>query len=72
MPIQRLPRYEMLLSDLLKYTEDNHADYNLIKQSLNKVKETTNFLNNLKRAEDSKLRLFAIEKTVIGSKVIHR
>lgn len=69
MPIQRLPRYEMLLSDLLKYTEENVADYNLIKQSLNKVKETTSFLNNLKRAEDSKLRLSAIEKKVIGSKV---
>jgi hypothetical protein len=70
MPIQRLPRYELLLSDLLKYTEENNADYNHIKQSLNKVKETTSFLNNLKRAEDSKLRLTVIERKVIGTKVI--
>jgi hypothetical protein len=33
MPVQRIPRYQLLLRDLLKHTEKDHNDY----ESLQKV-----------------------------------
>ena len=37
-PIQRLPRYEMLLMQCQKYTNKNYADYQLIEKALELVK----------------------------------
>lgn len=34
MPVQRLPRYTLLLRDLLKYTNKTHPDYELISQAV--------------------------------------
>jgi hypothetical protein len=33
MPVQRMPRYELLLASLLKTTPRNHADYALLKSA---------------------------------------
>jgi hypothetical protein len=38
-PVQRIPRYELLLRDLLKHTVDSHPDYKNIEDSLNKMKD---------------------------------
>lgn len=45
MPIQRIPRYVMLLSDLLKHTEPNHLDYKNISTGLNKVQGVATYIN---------------------------
>mmetsp|Transcript_40421 Transcript_40421/g.39990 ORF Transcript_40421/g.39990 Transcript_40421/m.39990 type:complete len:216 (-) Transcript_40421:11-658(-) len=44
-PIQRLPRYEMLISQALKYTNKNHHDYKELEHALKLVKEV-NVKNN--------------------------
>jgi hypothetical protein len=33
-PVQRLPKYVLLLKDLFKHTEVDHPDYSLIKETL--------------------------------------
>lgn len=33
-PVQRLPKYVLLYKDLLKHTNDDHADYGNIAQGL--------------------------------------
>lgn len=38
-PIQRIPRYRLLLEALLKYTSDNHPDRDIIAQALQQVSE---------------------------------
>ena len=45
MPIQRLPRYVMLIQTLLKHTGSSHKDHGLLKKALKKVKEHTDFVN---------------------------
>ena len=44
-PIQRLPRYKLILTEIVKYTEQNHKDYNNLKQALDSVLETTTLIN---------------------------
>lgn len=61
-PIQRVPRYEMLLKDLFKHTSENHPDYTTLKEALNFMQKIASDCNeNIRRAE-SELKLFAITK----------
>ncbi len=58
-PIQRLPKYVLLLKDLVKHTDDSHPDYNPIKKALalfEKVNNDNNenldkYINNQKMFE---------------------
>lgn len=36
-PIQRLPRYEMLIQRLLKHTEENHPDFQLLQTAQKEI-----------------------------------
>jgi len=67
MPIQRLPRYELLLSDLLRNTEVDTLDHKNIKDALSQVKDTVNYINDLKRQQDSVIRMKIVESKVIGT-----
>lgn len=61
-PIQRVPRYELLLKDLLKHTDVDHPDYTTLKEALNFVQKIALDCNeNIRRAENE-LKLFAITK----------
>jgi plasmid stabilization system protein ParE len=48
-PIQRIPRYEMLLRDLLRKTDKEHGDHANIKAALNKIEEIMKYINDQKR-----------------------
>ena len=37
MPVQRIPRYLLLMRDMLKYTHKHHPDYSLLQQALSKL-----------------------------------
>lgn len=68
MPVQRVPRYVMLLMDLLKNTWKDHPDYNDIEAALKKMKETGDFINESKRnAEGSEKMKFLA--TALSGKV---
>jgi FYVE, RhoGEF and PH domain containing 5/6 len=58
LPIQRIPRYELLLSDLLKNTPEDHFDFVDIQNSIVQIKNVARFVNqNLKYfKEKEKLR----------------
>lgn len=53
LPIQRLPRYVMLLQDLFKHTPSNHADYEDLNTSLWKMKRVADYVNDKKRDADN-------------------
>lgn len=44
-PIQRIPRYSLLLSDLLKNTKEDHVDYSDIAKSLAVIKDVADHVN---------------------------
>jgi len=53
-PIQRIPRYELLLKDFLKYTYAEHKDYENVKNAFDAIKEVASTLNEKKREDEEK------------------
>jgi len=66
MPIQRIPRYVLLLQDLLKSTLPQHADYENIKNALTEMKDLADYINNRKRDTDEFNKILSIQKRIIG------
>jgi len=66
MPVQRIPRYVLLLQDLVKNTNPDHPDYGNLTQALEKMRETANGINSSKRAADSTRRLMSIQSSLRG------
>ncbi|MDP2437551.1 MAG: hypothetical protein Q8P67_17550 [archaeon] len=52
MPIQRLPRYRMLLVELLKHTEETHVDFHNIHSALDQVARATMSINHSKKQHE--------------------
>ncbi|KAJ3423511.1 faciogenital dysplasia protein [Anaeramoeba flamelloides] len=66
MPIQRIPRYVMLLQDLVKHTHKKHPDYGNLKESLTKVQEIAMYCNEKKREADQMAETFKIQSKISG------
>ena len=66
MPIQRIPRYIMLLSDLLNHTDDSHPDHLPLSAALDQVREVAAQVNDsIKKVEfGAKMRL--IQENMTG------
>lgn len=45
MPIQRIPRYRMLLEVLLSATPEQHPDYKQLSEALETVRDVANYIN---------------------------
>ena len=56
-PVQRVPRYRMLLDDLLKYTDVDHADEAPLREALRAVSEVAMHMNEEKRHVDDRERM---------------
>lgn len=52
-PIQRIPKYQLLLQELLMYTPDSHSDFNHIKLSLEQIANVAECLNSQKKDAES-------------------
>lgn len=55
-PIQRVPRYRMLLEELLKHTPEDHADHPKCVSALDQIKHVATELNEAKRTAELKLK----------------
>eukprot|EP00012_Vannella_robusta_P005789 CAMPEP_0206209004 /NCGR_PEP_ID=MMETSP0166-20121206/16632_1 /ASSEMBLY_ACC=CAM_ASM_000260 /TAXON_ID=95228 /ORGANISM="Vannella robusta, Strain DIVA3 518/3/11/1/6" /LENGTH=95 /DNA_ID=CAMNT_0053630281 /DNA_START=442 /DNA_END=726 /DNA_ORIENTATION=+ len=53
MPVQRIPRYYLLLKDLFKHTWEDHPDYANLKQAAEKMGEVIEFLDQKKRESEN-------------------
>lgn len=63
-PIQRIPRYVLLLRELIKYTPPTHPDFPLLQSSLNGIKESADLINERKRVAESNGNILRIHKLV--------
>lgn len=52
-PVQRLPRYELLLKDLIKHTPSNHPDLEDLNKGLQRINEVAIFINEKKRDKEN-------------------
>lgn len=56
-PVQRICRYVLLLTDLLKNTEPDHPDSENIANALETTKDIASMINEKQRSEDSQVEL---------------
>jgi hypothetical protein len=68
LPVQRLPRYEMLLKDLLKNTWPEHPDYTQLERGSKLVKTMANSINESKRESELMDQALLIQRKFVGLK----
>jgi len=66
LPVQRLPRYELLLVDLLRQTPHHHPEFRDIKAALQKVKYVVQFLNEDRRKREQEAQFCQSYKKIKG------
>lgn len=62
MPVQRIPRYRLLLNDLIKSTPENHVEYESLNKALNLIQDTATFVNETKRQHEGKEILLLLKE----------
>jgi len=67
-PVQRLPRYVLLLRDMLKYTNENHQDQLLIPVVIDQIEASLQLINSgiNKEVLDHVVKQIEIEKCISG------
>lgn len=65
-PIQRLPRYVLLLQDLVKHTPRNHPDAAQLGKALKKMKDVADYVNERKREAENLTQVLAIQSRLTG------
>jgi len=66
-PVQRLPRYELLLKDLIKNTEHTHGDYQDLCDGMQRVVKVTTHINEKKREKESVNQVAKLKSQLVGS-----
>ncbi|KAI9206389.1 FYVE zinc finger-domain-containing protein [Polychytrium aggregatum] len=66
MPVQRIPRYKLLLEDLLKHTTQWHSDYEPLRQAYGIVLDVASRVNERIRQTEMILKMLEIKKSLIG------
>jgi hypothetical protein len=62
LPVQRIPRYQLLLSDLSKHTWSGHADYADLLKATSLIQEVAIYLNDKKREADNITKVTEIQE----------
>ncbi|XP_049829803.1 putative protein tag-52 [Schistocerca gregaria] len=65
-PIQRVPRYRLLLQEVLSYTPKSHKDYAALVESLSAVEEVAKHINNLMREQENMERMVRLQNSLVG------
>eukprot|EP01083_Nonionella_stella_P177341 622996_1 len=66
LPIQRIPRYNILLKEIIKNTESDHPDLEQLQQALSKISEVSDTINAKMKEWDSRIKVQNIENRFNG------
>jgi len=69
-PIQRVPRYKLLLEGLIKCTEPSHPDYDLLIEGLDTISDAASHINESIRRRENKEKLREIEKQFTSTVIL--
>ncbi len=64
LPVQRIPRYRLLLEQIEKNTPKNHADYTLIERALNEIKIVASLVNQKLGDQAANAKILEIQKSL--------
>lgn len=66
LPVQRIPRYRLLLQELLKRTPSDHVDYQSLEKALNAIIEIAAKVNEAKKQNELSQIAFELQKQLAG------
>eukprot|EP01084_Bolivina_argentea_P122331 216774_1 len=66
LPIQRMPRYKMLLEEIIKHTDISHPDLKQLKNALQKISDVNDVINSRMKEFDSRIKVQNIENRFNG------
>lgn len=66
MPVQRIPRYILLLRELIKNSVASDPDLPLLENAFNTLSEIADLINTNKKDAESSEKVFAIQENLIG------
>lgn len=61
-PVQRLPRYLLLLEDMLRHTYRSHPDYDNLEAAVPKMREITEYINNEKKFAENMQKFVQMQR----------
>ncbi|KAL6076105.1 putative mitochondrial DNA polymerase I protein C [Balamuthia mandrillaris] len=68
-PVQRIPRYKLLLTDLAKHTWEEHPDYKNLILALEKITETATYVNQKQNEALNVQKVLSIQSTLTGKRL---
>ncbi|KAJ6252646.1 faciogenital dysplasia protein [Anaeramoeba flamelloides] len=69
MPVQRLPRYELFLKNLLKNTPKEHCDYNDLQIAIEMILDVNNDLNESIKKDANQKKVLKLQKKLSSRKL---
>ncbi|KAJ4449804.1 hypothetical protein ANN_01210, partial [Periplaneta americana] len=60
-PIQRIPRYRLLLKEVVSHTPHTHPDYGVLLASLHEVEKAANHINGLVQEQENMQRMVKLQ-----------
>jgi hypothetical protein len=67
MPIQRIPRYELLLKELVNNTAATHHDFQNLQRAVTEVHTIANLINEQKKLNENMMKMIQIQN-LMGAK----
>jgi len=67
MPVQRIPRYKMLLEKLLEETPVDHIDYPILEEARTKMTKLAEYVNEKKREAENLEQVLKVQDRLSGS-----
>jgi len=65
-PVQRIPRYNLLLTDLLKYTPEDHVDYKPLQDALQVMLKIAKDINNSMKQGQNRHIILSIQESFVN------
>lgn len=66
MPIQRIPRYKLLLERVHKYTQQGHRDEHFLSEAVNRIRFTASLINETVRHQENLETVLETQKQFVG------
>ncbi|GAM18668.1 hypothetical protein SAMD00019534_018430 [Acytostelium subglobosum LB1] len=69
MPIQRIPRYLLLLKEALKYTSSTHPDHNMLLKAKDMIRQVADQVNESKMMFDNTRKITSIQDSIFDIQI---
>eukprot|EP01097_Dermamoeba_algensis_P002089 TRINITY_DN1833_c0_g3_i2.p1 TRINITY_DN1833_c0_g3~~TRINITY_DN1833_c0_g3_i2.p1 ORF type:complete len:478 (+),score=124.98 TRINITY_DN1833_c0_g3_i2:312-1745(+) len=66
LPVQRIPRYQLLLRELCTHTSPEHPDYVNLNKAYEKMKDVVHYVNESKKESDNIAKVLEIQSNFVG------